>query len=381
MNEPPGRPQVRDTLRNLTEWELYALDGAYNIADGHARGWITRAHHDLANRINQLYSLSIYASQSHVEEEFAKAYFELCGQKEALIEGEPPILHYSSSIAIDLAGRVLTVVGAHRVALVTPTFDNIPALLRSRGLELVPIDEQALVTPASAYERLEGADALFLVVPNNPTGTELSSQDLHELASFRFFGRMSGWDLYAVLRSHAGLDWIVIEDTGKAWGIAELKIGMMVSSLSLTKLVQKVSNDLRLNVSPFTLRALTTLMAPSTQERQSHISDLVHVAEINRRVLRSQMNALGLKPISPASLSSVEWLKFEDPALDSTHVCEGVRQQGVVILPGGPFYWDAPRRGRSYVRIALLRDPRYFARAVGVLRRALQYSVDEPRSG
>src|SRR6185437_15470933 len=91
-----------------------------------------------------------------------------------------------------------------------PTFDNIPDLMRAQNVRLVPVNEvDALDPDVWEYHNLE---ALFLVLPNNPTGWNLSARQLQALAcdaasrqlllvidfSFRYFD-LNAPDAYQIL--------------------------------------------------------------------------------------------------------------------------------------------------------------------------------------
>ncbi|MDC6668245.1 hypothetical protein OEZ84_26275, partial [Leclercia adecarboxylata] len=63
-----------------------------------------------------------------------------------------------------------------------------------------------------------------------------------------------------------------------------------------------------------------------------------------------------LSPVDTNSTVSVEWLKIENPELDSLQVVEALGAANVGILPGNHFYWHQPSLGSRYVRIALARE-------------------------
>lgn len=366
--------------RTLTEWELLAISGPYNIADGHARGWLTAAHHELVRKLPAVYESTVYTDQALAERQFASAFFRLAGQSMAL-NSTPPIFGYSSSVCIDMAAALLYSLGKTNVGVVTPTFDNITALLRRRQLNLIPIPEGEVFDSGLAGFDWELVDALFVVTPNNPTGRELSKDQLDQLAalcenndvcllldvSFRLFSDMCTWDMYSILYEHESLEWISIEDTGKVWGLSELKIGFSMCSPNVRKKLEAVHNELRLNVSPFTLKLLETLITKDLHNAPGHFSELSTVIAQNRRRLASIVNDLPFVQVaSTAPKSSVEWLLITRPDCNSDDLCEILLKAGVVILPGGPFFWDNPVNGRHYMRAALMRDSRYFSSAIAL---------------
>ena len=369
--------------RTLTEWELLAISGPYNIADGHARGWLTTAHRELIKRFPAIYEGTVYTDQALVERQFASAFFRLTGQSGAAMGSmPPPIFDYSSSVCIDIAAALLLNLRKTNVGVVTPTFDNVTALLKRRQLNLVPIPEHEIFDVTLNEVDLKRIDSLFVVTPNNPTGRELNKEQLNRLAaicadrgivllldvSFRLFSDMNTWDMYSVLNDHASLEWITIEDTGKVWGLQELKVGFSLCSHSLRAELEGIHNELRLNVSPFTLKLLETLIREDLNRApHGHLSQLSSVIAGNRQRLASEIRNLPyLEVASVGQKSSVEWLRITHDDCNAAEICETLLKAGVVVLPGGPFFWNNPDDGRQYLRIALLRDSRYFSSAISL---------------
>ena len=361
--------------RTLTDWQLTGLDNAFSLADGHAHHGVPA---DLLQAVaprlpNMLFDIESLP-QSAFERAFSSAFYDLAGQ------APPPdaelAFHFSASVSTDCTARALVDAGVRRVGLVTPTFDNIPLLLRRARLELVPLREAAFWADA-AYrrERLRDCQALFLVVPNNPTGFEPDEPaflDVVELAaeyrlalvvdfSFRFYSRLHTWDQYgAVVRSQPALDAVFLEDTGKTWPTAELKVGFSCALGRLREPLRNATREVLLNVSPFTLCLLTELIKADLKQRlalgEPHACEVV--AE-NRRQLRLLLDGLAVEVVSRDSLISVEWLRLPTGAAAT---CAWLEERGVSILPGDLFSWDRPS-GDRHVRVALARSPAYFKQA------------------
>jgi aspartate/methionine/tyrosine aminotransferase len=368
--------------RSLTSWEWLALGDAFNLADGHSRGWLTGAHRQLAMEIGSIYQHAVYSDQTKSQQDFTEAFFRVAGQRTALTLAAP-IFHYSSSMSIDSVAQALIQQGRKTVSLISPTFDNLSALMQ-RKLSLLPVDEGAIWDRSRRESALSQTDAVFVVMPNNPTGLTPSRDQFESLvadcdalgialiidASFRFFGSAFDWDIYEPLSSAPSLSWFVVEDTGKTWGLAEMKVGFVVADATSARLLADITNDALLNVSPFVLQILTRMMGISKHGR-THISEVREVVATNRAHLRQTLYCKHpLAPAAPESLGSVEWIRLSK-GIDSEKLCEFLRQKGVVVLPGGPFYWNNQEEGRSFLRVALLRDPRYFNRALSVVDIAL----------
>ena len=223
---------------------------------------------------------------------------------------------------------------------------------------------------------------MFLVLPNNPTGAYLGERDFADLCtycklngkllvldlSFRFFSKeLSAFDQYSVLQE-SGVEFITIEDTGKTWPTLDMKVGFVLSSPGVAERLRQITDDFLLNVSPFVLVLLTQFACDEPGPGQ--LSEAAQVARKNRLALKRTLEGLPVQIVEPACDISVAWLRL--PAgWSGNKLVEQVEKTGVSILPGEPFYWHAPVRGREFVRVALLRPADYFNRGSERLRQIL----------
>ena len=157
---------------SLTEWGWQGLRTRHNLADGHARQSLHPYQQRVLNDLPSIFMASALMPLDEQEMSLANAFFNLGGQTSAMKLGIP-LVHYSSSVSIDITARALHAVDRNNVGLVTPTFDNIPLLLRRNGLNITAIPEELLWSETAAMNKyLAEIDALFIVMPNNPTGRE-----------------------------------------------------------------------------------------------------------------------------------------------------------------------------------------------------------------
>ena len=375
---------LRDNLLTLTDWEREGLEAKYNLADGHAHFRLPTESAPLHTGIAEFIDSAGHATQGELELGFTKAFFALAGQT---APATAPSFHYSCSPTIDMAAKALVSLGKRRVAILSPTFDNIPLLMRRVGLNIVPVYQHQLAADGRLPERVVAdCDAVFLVLPNNPTGWLPDEATVRSVAeqlaaarrtllidfSFRFYSDLHRWDQYGFITGLDGLDWILIEDTGKTWPTSEMKVGFCSCSENLRPAVEIVSAELLLNVSPFALSLLTALInseLPAVGQRKSPQLRCSQIARENRLALRSAIDGLPLQIESLDSAISVEWLRV--PGQTAVKLCDQLAYSGVSVLPGGPFWWSDPDRGDDHLRIALARDTHYFARGAEALRRAL----------
>ncbi|NEC86173.1 aminotransferase class I/II-fold pyridoxal phosphate-dependent enzyme [Streptomyces sp. SID12501] len=378
-------------LPNLTQYEHLAVDCEFNLADGHAHQLQDSAQQLIIRRLPSLFSESERYPQRNLEQEFQRRFYELAGQPTAA-DRPHTLLCQSASMSIDLVAAFLSDRGTP-VGLLQPCFDNLPGILRRRGAVLCPVAERELAGPG--LERLfgpRGPAALFLTLPNNPTGFALREPEFTHLAqrcaatgtvlvidwTFRFYGAYERWDQYAVLE-RSGVSYLCVEDTGKTWPTLDLKCSILATSRDLYEPLCELHNDMMLNVSPFVLHLLTRYLEDSV--RRGLEATVRRLVRDNRAVLRRTLEGTVLTPAEPDPTISVEWACIDSPALTALDVVRLLGDVGVGILPGDHFYWDDPATGSRYVRFALARDPAMFAAACARMRAVLIIGSLQQRTG
>lgn len=368
-------------LPNLTQYEHLGIAREFNLADGHAHQFQDPAQQRIIRRLPLLFAESGTRPQRDLEREFRRRFYGLAGQSSAV--GRPyTLLCHSASTSIDLVAAFLSGRGMP-VGLLRPCFDNLPGILRRRGAVLQPVAEPELTGPG--LERLlgpGGPGALFLTLPNNPTGFELGEREFTQLAercaatgtilvidwTFRFFGNYERWDQYAVL-DRSGASYLCIEDTGKTWPTLDMKCSILAASEDLYGALYELHNDLLLNVSPFVLHLVTRYLEDSG--RRGLEATARRLIRDNRAVLRRALEGTVLAAAEADRTISVEWARIDSPALTALDVVGLLGSAGVGILPGDHFHWDDPTAGSRFVRFALARDPAVFAAACARVRAAL----------
>ncbi|MGV9244788.1 aminotransferase class I/II-fold pyridoxal phosphate-dependent enzyme [Streptomyces sp. NPDC003710] len=370
-------------LPNLTQYERIGFDRELNLADGHAHQGADAAQREITRRLPELYETSELSRQRDVENTFKETFYRLAGQRSA-IRHPHALLCYSASLSIDLVGAFLGGAGIG-VALLQPCFDNLATVLMRRGVALTPVAEKAVTGPdlARLLAAADAPGALFLTLPNNPTGFALGPADFRRVAevcaangtvlvvdwTFRFFDRGDVWDQYEVL-DRSGVSYLCIEDTGKTWPTLDLKCSILATSADLHDRLAELHNDLLLNVSPFVLTLLTAYLDDSV--RRGLDASVRQVIRTNRRALHRALDGSLLVPGAPEATISVEWVRIAAPSPGSLEVVELLGDVGIAVVPGDHFYWHEPDLGSRHIRIALARDPVMFARACARLRGAVE---------
>jgi enduracididine biosynthesis enzyme MppP len=349
---------------NLTQLEHLAINASLNLADGHARQGLSQTQKRIVDDLPTLFAKSAGEPAEELERAALEAFFHTYGQHSYPVGPGRVLSCYASSVAMEILARSLA--GAvDTVALVHPTFDNIPDILRGFGLRLMPVEEDALHGGDLAAGVPVEAGCVFVTTPTNPTGKVLSRDRLVALArlcaerdvvlvldtSFRGLVQRAHYDHYAVL-DEAGCRYVVIEDTGKIWPTLDLKVGLLVSSANVGLPVPQIHSDILLGVSPF-IHALVERFAQDAaaggmEELWAHIAD-------NRAALRSTLEDVpGVSFPDTDSVVSVERIRVE--GADGVQLWQQLSERNVYVLPCRQFHWADPDRGAPFLRVALARD-------------------------
>lgn len=355
---------IDNPIDNLTQFEYLALNSSFNLSDGHARQELTTGQSEIVEDLPMLWAEAIKRPVEEIEFEAHQAYFGMLGQHSYPTAAGQVLACYSSSVAMEIFARALST-KVDSIALLHPTFDNIPDILEGVGLRLVPLEEEVLHGGDLPAELLRSVGAVFVTTPNNPTGKVVPEETLRRLAaqcaehdvvltldtSFRGFATGAHYDHYKVLKD-SGCRWVVIEDTGKLWPTLELKIGWLMSSADVGLPIGKVHSDILLGVSPLVMSMVRRF---SEDAAAGGLTDLHHYIAHNRGVLRAGLaDVPGVTFPDPHSTASVERIHLGSRlGLD---VWTALRPHNVFVLPCQNFHWARPEEGKHMVRIALSRS-------------------------
>lgn len=362
--------------RNLTQLECMALNSPLNLADGHARQDLTPSQREIIRELPDLFAEGIKRPTEELERSAVSTYFSMLGQH-SFPTGRV-LSCYSSSVAIEIVARSLAT-AMDSIALIHPTFDNIPDILKGVGMRLLPLPEEQL-HDGDLDAVISSVGGIFITTPNNPTGRVLSEARLQDLAhrcaernivlaldtSFRGFDPRAHYDHYALLKA-SGCRWIVIEDTGKLWPTLELKIGWLVSSANINLPVTKIYSDILLCISPLVLALVERLAEDAAV---GGLSELHRFIAMNRQILRSELaDVPGVHFPDTTSRGSVERIDLGERS--GIAIWNALRERNIYVLPCQQFYWANPSEGGNALRIALARPASSLATAARALRSVL----------
>ncbi|MBG6089153.1 pyridoxal phosphate-dependent aminotransferase [Actinomadura viridis] len=359
-----------------TEYERLALAGGVNLSDGHARIPLDAVQRSIIATLPDLFHGLERRSQGDLEAELLEAFFGLCGQRSAL-DAPGLFLTFSASSALKMIAQVCRR-RSLPVLLIEPVFDNIRHFLQYEEVPIIAVEESVLAT-ADRLPRVPGPAALWVVLPNNPTGFCLTEEQFAELAaqcrtrdytlivdaSFRPHApSLTQWDMYGVLRS-SGADHLVVEDTGKTWSLHDMKVGISVASARYAADLYTLHDQLLLNVSPFHLSVLTAFIRDS-QERGLRTT-VGAAVERNRRVVHRLVDGGGFEHHGDCRNVPMELLGVPQ-GTDAHRFWEVCRRGGVEVLPAQNYYWNSAKGDRLF-RVPLARPTGDVTAACEVLRR------------
>jgi aspartate/methionine/tyrosine aminotransferase len=376
-------------LVDITQHEIQALKTKYNLADAHTHQRQSPTQQEIISRLPNLWYEAEENLQSHFEQRFIRAFFELHRQPTAL-KKQKTLLAYAATIstmvpAVFLARKGLT------VSLIEPCFDNLHDVLKNMGVRLSPFPEWLLAEPADIYRLLEQnvrTDAVFLVDPNNPTGTSLlkfGRKGFEEVVRFckdhgkilildlcfasfaEMDPKLGRFDLYDLLEG-SKVSYIAIEDTGKTWPLQDTKCSLLTVSDDLFEEIYNIHTSVLLNVSPFVLNLVTNYLQDSIRDQWASVRNVLNT---NRESARRQLEGSLLEYVEPFVNVSVAWFRIADRELSATRLQGMLEEAQVYVVPGTYFFWSNHSKGEQFVRMALAREPRMFAAAIGEVRRIL----------
>ncbi len=210
-----------------------------------------------------------------------------------------------------------------------------PALSRDHPTMPLGHDLAAMATLIDSTTRL-----VFIANPNNPTGTLLRRNALHQFlatlpsdcvavldeAYFEYARDSDGSDGVAWLAEFANL--VVVRTFSKAFGLAGLRVGYAVSSGAVADLLNRVRQ-------PFNVSNLGLAAAVAAFGDQEHLAESVAVVKAGHAQLRTGFEDLGLAIIpSAANFFLVEFGRF------AAAVFQGLLREGVIVRPVGNYGLD-----------------------------------------
>jgi aspartate/methionine/tyrosine aminotransferase len=362
-------------LNKLTDYEVSTLSQPYNLTDGHAfRRW-SAAEEAIIDRSAQLFKNNHRQQQVGIERAYIRDFSQLARQtcdEDAL----GYLMCFTASMAFEILANYLRL-NRLSLSLVEPCFDNLADIFHRHRIPMQPVPDSLLEAPEDEFEQALGGldgDVICLVTPNNPTGSTLTEGNLRRLIRFckeqerllildncfrAYLPRNLVYDQYRVALD-AGIDVVMVEDTGKTWPTAEIKAPFFGVSRArgLFSRIYEIYIDFLLHVSPVGIKLTHEFIRLSQQDDLASIHNVVRV---NRQALYENLAGTFLTPCE-RPFASVSWLRIDHP-MDCLALKQVLDQHGVFVLPGNQFFWSTPGQGDQFIRVALARDADTFREA------------------
>jgi aspartate/methionine/tyrosine aminotransferase len=350
-----------------------------NVAEGYPRWDLTPSQHRIIDQLPRLMRAAYETPFSALEANAQRALLWGLGQRTAPIGTGNILSYYSAGVAIDIVGRCLAA-RTETIGVIHPTLDCLPALMRSRGPQLVPVSE-ARLRRRDPLAGLPPMGGLYIANPNNPTGTVLDADELRRLADscarrgvalaidacFRVFDIRAQYDTYAVL-DETGVDYVVIEDSGKLWPTGGVRLAFLAFPAHSTLGIPDASADLLFVAPPFAALLVESFALDMAAGGMRVIHD--RIAE-NRALLAEAVEGCAVAELAgPDSKVSMALIRL-DRSWTSTRLWGRLVRRGVSTVPGRPIWWARPREGERYLRVALARSPDVVDRAARAIRAEL----------
>jgi aspartate/methionine/tyrosine aminotransferase len=353
-----------------------------NVAEGYPRFAFTPQQQAIVDRFPVFMAQANRIPYSTLEVRAQRALMDALGQGTAPVGTGRILSYYAAGVAIDVVGRCLSQ-RTSRVAVIHPTLDCLPALIRSRGAEVVPFNESR-VDRRDPLEGLDGIGGLYIANPNNPTGMVLDARRLRRLAEscarrdvvlaidacFRIFDPRAQYDHYDVL-DDTGVDYVIVEDTGKLWPLAGVRLSFLAFPERSRLGIPEASADLLMMAPPFS----TLVVEAFARDLTAGGMEIIHSRLArNRAILRAALEGCAQAVlVDRKSTVSMALIKLA-PGLSSTRLWGRLLRRGVSAVPGRPMWWARPGQGERYLRVALAREPEVIERAGREIRAELEAS-------
>lgn len=214
-------------------------------------------------------------------------------------------------------------------------FLTIPLLIKSHGSEIicVPSQNYSHDIPSMIAAVTDKTRIIFVVNPNNPTGTYTTYDDLKLLlesispeilvvldeAYHEYIDRLDYPDTLKLLRIYPNL--LITRTFSKVYGLAALRLGYGISSPDIADIL----NRARL---PFNVNSIAAIAARAAILDQDHVTRTV---AMNNQGMPQLEN--GLKKMNIDYIPSLGNFIAMDVKRNSLEVYQNLLQQGVIVRP------------------------------------------------
>jgi histidinol-phosphate aminotransferase len=232
-------------------------------------------------------ALARYPDREPVEREVAR-FLGLDAAQLLLTNGVDEAIHLLCSTYLDAGDEAIIVV---------PTFAMYSLLAQAEGARVVEIRSGPdFGFPAEALRKKISPRTRLIAVanPNNPTGAAVSEEILLQIAEAAPHAALLVDEAYFEFHGETLLtqperpsNIIVARTFSKAYGLAGLRIGVLVGEVTQMAMVRRVA-------SPYNVNAVALAVLPEALEDAAYVDRYSAEVRRNRCVLEQELGALGL---------------------------------------------------------------------------------------
>lgn len=236
---------------------------------------------------------------------------------------------------MDLLMKVFVRKGS-KVITVEPSFPMYTFFTQLYGGSAVPVllrpdfslDVDAVLEKADKNTKL-----LFVCSPNNPTGNQFREADIKRLLQ-EFNGVVVVDEAYVDFAQGSVINWVryydnlaILRSFSKAFGLAGLRLGYLVSSTSVVDYIQRV-------VGPFNVNSVTQQAIALALEKWSYFEEQIEYVVNEREWLMKNLQQIdGVNPY-PSDTNFILF-KVTKSDLTSAMVTERIEAKGVLVKDRG----------------------------------------------
>jgi histidinol-phosphate aminotransferase len=308
-------------------------------------------------------SMTVYPER-HGVEQIVASHFGLASDQVILTNGVDEAIHLMACAFLDEGDEAL---------ICTPTFFmyDVSIAMMTSGLKRVQADDSL----AFPFERFLAAitpktKLIIVASPNNPTGATVSREQLLAIAAaapqavlmvdeayFHFFGETTMGDVGHVPNL------IVARTFSKAYGLANLRIGMLAGDARLIGFIRKVS-------SPYNVNGVALAVLPEALADEAYVQWYVDQVHAGRERMLAALAELGVR-----TWPSAANFLLMDIGARHKQLCDVMRAKGVLLRDR-----SADPGCDGYVRITIGVEE-HVTRGIAALRASLAEMQWTPAEG
>lgn len=235
-----------------------------------------------------------------------------------------------SDEAIDLLIRIFCEPGKDEILILPPTYGmyKVSADINNVAIKEIPLNENFNIDTESTLEAIQkNTKIIFFCSPNNPSGNLMSKSRIRQIAE-NFNGIIVVDEAYIDFSNDKGMldeiqsysNLVVLRTFSKAWGMANIRLGMAFSNNQIIKFMNNVKPPYNVNgiTQDIALKSLQNI-----DKKNKMISEIIN----GKNFLNQQLSKLNIVKKIFSSDSNFLLVKF----IDSTKVFNNLINQKIIV--------------------------------------------------